>query len=311
MKLTRLIAGWAAFACALALTPVALAQTQPLPAANNVAGSPDLSPQAVVPCVAPSGGGGGACRYVADDKPLPVQMRDASGNALTPTASQAAAGSDATKATAVQGITGGTPIHTALVDSTGAVVDVSQNAIVSGAIQITNSGSVRTASLQQNKGSDDLSNTGSDSAAYLEGRAYLHAYDPVASTWSRLKAGKIAGLVTSPYGLPSETWLFAAPNGGIQSDTSDQQIVAATTGKTNCLTSLNVSWGTLSGVSEFIIKDGGGSVRFRDRLDTTSGRLSPPLSRPICASAANLSLVYALGASVTGKVYVDASGVTQ
>lgn len=66
---TRLSVG-IALACALA-PAFAIAQTQPLPSALGSNGW-YIQNTPVTPCVAPSGGGGGACAYVAPDKPLPT-----------------------------------------------------------------------------------------------------------------------------------------------------------------------------------------------------------------------------------------------
>jgi|GEM_PF-4502031 len=229
--------------------------------------------------------------------------------AANQTATQANPGSDATKANAVQGVTGGKPVTTQIVDSSGAVVDVSQNAIVSGAVSITNASAANTLGMQQNPGADGTGNSGAANASNLLTRGYLHAWDPTLSTWSRLKAGAIDGIVVSPYALNNERWTFAGPSGGIESSTGDNPLVGATAGKINCATDFSISYGTLSGVSEVFIKDGS-TVKWRERLDTAANRFTrPPGGTPICGST-NTALNWALGANVTGKVYVNAAGFT-
>lgn len=69
--ITKSIRTLAALACALLLPAVAMAQTQPLPAARGASGT-YLQNTPDTPCFAPAGGGLGTCRYQADDSPAPT-----------------------------------------------------------------------------------------------------------------------------------------------------------------------------------------------------------------------------------------------
>lgn len=192
--------------------------------------------------------------------------------------------------------------------TTGQALDNSIPAVVTGSTSTTNAGGTVVMGIQQNAGADDLTGTGSSTTGYSQGRSFNHAWDTIAATWSRLKAGKKAGLCTSPYGLPEESWRYASPSGGVESSTADNAIKALDAAKYHMLTDLSVSWGTLSGVTEFMIKDGS-TVIFRERLGTAENRFSRSFNRPLIGTI-NTALVWSLGASVTGKVYVNAGGVS-
>lgn len=115
--------------------------------------------------------------------------------------------------------------------------------------------------------------------------------------------------VTRPYSIPELEWHYAAASGGIASSTAAVTLVAANATLKNYLTSVNIGHATLSAATEFTITDlGSSAVLYRGTLQTAAGdNLTISLHDPL-GGTTNSALQFQLGTSVTGAVYVNASG---
>lgn len=129
------------------------------------------------------------------------------------------------------------------------------------------------------------------------------------TSWDRQR-GDANGVVVQS-GLSATFWSYAAASGGIVSSTADVAIKAAAgAGVRNFLKSITISHDTLSAASEFVIKDGA-TIVYRGKLQTAAVEggseliFDPPLR-----GTANTALNVALITSVTGGVYVNATGFT-
>lgn len=117
--------------------------------------------------------------------------------------------------------------------------------------------------------------------------------------------------VVVPDAIPELTWNYAALTGGIVSSVADVVLKAASgAGIRNYLRSIVIDHDVLGAATEFVIKDGA-TVIYRGKLQTPvqegggDYRFDPPLK-----SSANAALNFALITSVTGGVFVNASGFT-
>lgn len=123
--------------------------------------------------------------------------------------------------------------------------------------------------------------------------------------------GNDANGVVVQSSLSSASWSFASAASGIVSSTADVVLkTSAGAGVRNYLKTLTVTHDTLSAATEIVIKDGA-TIIWRGKLQTaatdfqTSITFDPPLK-----GTANTALNVALLTSVTGGVYVNASGFT-
>lgn len=116
------------------------------------------------------------------------------------------------------------------------------------------------------------------------------------------------------YSIPQVNWSYAAAAAGILNTTTAVTIKsAAGAGVRNYLTSLSVVAEILGVATEIAIRDGaGGTVVWRIKVGTAGllGGLYVPLLTPIGGSPNTLLEVVTLSASVTGAVYINASGFT-
>lgn len=111
----------------------------------------------------------------------------------------------------------------------------------------------------------------------------------------------------------ADTWSYAPPVGGIVNSVVAVTIKAAAgAGLRNYLSSMTVDHDALGAATELAIRDGaGGAVLWRGKLQTAAREggcfyFDPPLR----GTANTLLEVVTLTASVTGGVFVNASGFT-
>ncbi len=112
--------------------------------------------------------------------------------------------------------------------------------------------------------------------------------------------------------VPPTPWQYAAATSGIASTTTAVTIKAAAgSGIRNYITSLSIAHDTLGAVTEFAIRDGaGGTVIFRTKLQTTAKEDTIITFPSPLFSTANTLLEVVTLTSVTGGVFVNASGFT-
>ncbi len=132
------------------------------------------------------------------------------------------------------------------------------------------------------------------------------------ATWDRAR-GDFNGQVVQP-ALSSTFWQYAAASGGIVSSTADVAIKAAAGASVrNYLCTLDISHDTLSAASEIVVKDGA-TVVWRGRLQTAAADISAGAGKlvftPCLRGTANTAMNVAMITSVTGGVYVNATGYT-
>lgn len=128
----------------------------------------------------------------------------------------------------------------------------------------------------------------------------------------KIAAGDAGGIVTQP-ALASTYWNYAPPVGGIVNTTVAVTIKAAAgAGVRNYLSEISLSSDTLGAATELAIRDGAaGTVLWRGKLQTTSLALTDiTFNPPIKGTANTLLEVVTLTASVTGGVFVNATGFT-
>lgn len=139
-------------------------------------------------------------------------------------------------------------------------------------------------------------------------------------TWSERFAGflvTIAGQsaympgVVAMVAPPHDTWSYAAGASGIVNTTTAVTIAAAGTGsERNYLRTLTIDTDALGAATELVVRDGAaGTVLWRGKLQTSAlqGR-TITFDPPLRGTANTLMEVATLTASVTGGVYVNASG---
>jgi len=124
--------------------------------------------------------------------------------------------------------------------------------------------------------------------------------------------GDIVGTVTQP-GLSATHWTYAAAASGISNTTTAVTIkTAAGAGIRNCITSVQISNGTLGAATEVAIRDGAaGTVVWRGFVGTAVSSSAMEFTAPICGTANTLLEVVTLTATVTGGVYVNVQGFTR
>lgn len=116
------------------------------------------------------------------------------------------------------------------------------------------------------------------------------------------------------YTVPTANWSYAAAAAGILNTTTAVTIkTAAGAGVRNYLTSLHVVSEALGAATELAIRDGaGGTVLWRIKIGTGGIPAGVPFvfPTPLFSTANTLLEVVTLTASVTGAVYVNATGFT-
>ena len=108
----------------------------------------------------------------------------------------------------------------------------------------------------------------------------------------------------------STYWSYAAAASGIVSSTADVAIkTAGGAGVRNYLKTLTIETDTLGAATEIVVKDGASTVLWRGKLQTTNASRSITFDPPLRGTA-NTAFNVALLTSVTGGVYVNATGFT-
>lgn len=173
-----------------------------------------------------------------------------------------------------------------------------------GAVTIFGPNSTTAAAVNTSIG-DSSSNTSSNLATNSRGVVFN------GSTWDRAR-GDVVGAAVQPYGIRSARWSYAAAAGGIVNTTTAVTIKAADAAATkNCLVSLEIVAEALGAATEIVIRDGAaGAVLWRSKIGIAgwpSGR-TIAFGAPVCGSDATLMEAATLTASVTGAVYLNATG---
>jgi hypothetical protein len=118
-------------------------------------------------------------------------------------------------------------------------------------------------------------------------------------------------LVTRPYSIPENDWLYAAASGGIVNTTTAVTIKAAAGANVrNYITNIQIMSDALTNATEVAVRDGAaGTVLWRTKIPTSGISWSEfNFSCPIRGSANTLLEVVTLTASGTGAVYFNAQG---
>lgn len=166
---------------------------------------------------------------------------------------------------------------------------------------------------------DGLGNT-----SLLSGVAFVNnptgGFNPLATaavvfngtTWDRMR-GDTNGLAVQP-ALSANFWNYAAASGGITNTTTAVTIKAAAGASVrNYMCTLTVGHDTLGAATELAVRDGAaGTVLYRGKLQTTANEGGNDITFTPClrGTANTLMEVVTLTATVTGGVYVNASGYT-
>lgn len=141
--------------------------------------------------------------------------------------------------------------------------------------------------------------------------AFNMVYNAVTG-WNLLR-GDANGVTTQP-ALSSTFWTYAGITGGIVNTTTASTMKAAAgAGVRNYICTLNVGHDALGAATELAVRDGAaGTVIFRMKLQTAANEGANNITFSPClkGTANTLMEVVMLTASVTGGVYVNASGYT-
>jgi len=132
-----------------------------------------------------------------------------------------------------------------------------------------------------------------------------------AGTWDRQRGDANGSVVQA--GLSSTFWNYAAAASGIVNTTTAVTLKAAAGASVrNYLKTLTIAHDTLGAATELAIRDGAaGTVLFRTKLQTAlQSDVVLTFDPPLKGSANTLMEVVTLTASVTGGVYVNATGFT-
>jgi hypothetical protein len=119
-------------------------------------------------------------------------------------------------------------------------------------------------------------------------------------------------IVSSQPAQTSAFWSYAAATGGIVNTTTAVTVkTAAGASVRNYLQTLTIDWDTLGAATELVIRSGaGGTVLYRTKIGTVQGGKTINFNPPIFSAANTLLEVATLTASVTGGVFVNATGWT-
>lgn len=154
--------------------------------------------------------------------------------------------------------------------------------------------------------------TNNPNTAGLWTNARGYVYDSAANSWQRQR-GDVNGTVVAP-ALPGNFWSYAAAASGIVNTTTAVTIKAAAGASVrNYVCSISLSHDALGAATEFAIRDGAaGTVLFRSKMQTAASENNSVVTFSPClkGTANTLVEVVTLTASVTGGVYVNASGFT-
>jgi len=143
----------------------------------------------------------------------------------------------------------------------------------------------------------------------LSNQALNYVFDGTA--FARQRGDAAGGLVVQP-GLAATQWSYAAASGGISNTTTAVTIKAAVASVRNCITSIQVSNGTLGAATEVAIRDGAaGTVLWRGFCGTAANQETFVFPAPLVGSVNTLLEVVTLTATVTGGVYVNVQGFTR
>jgi hypothetical protein len=144
----------------------------------------------------------------------------------------------------------------------------------------------------------------------VAGRGMSADYTAVATgDTADLLATLLGKLVTVPYALPANTWNYAAPAGGLVSQTAVTVKAAAAAGVRNYVTSIQVinSHATIS--TELMLLDGAaGTVLWRGWAQAAGGGISCKFDPPLRGSAATLLEIDEVTATGTAGVLVNVQG---
>ena len=132
------------------------------------------------------------------------------------------------------------------------------------------------------------------------------------TSWDRMR-GDTNAIAVQP-ALSANFWNYAAGSGGITNTTTAVTIKAAAGASVrNYLCTLKVGHDTLGAATELAVRDGAaGTVLYRGKLQTTANEGGNDITFTPClrGTANTLMEVVTLTATVTGGVYVNASGYT-
>ena len=132
------------------------------------------------------------------------------------------------------------------------------------------------------------------------------------TSWDRQR-GDANGLVVQP-ALSATYWAFAGATGGIVNTTTAVTLKAAAGASVrNYICTLNVGHDALGAATELAVRDGAaGTVIFRMKLQTAANEGASEITFAPClkGTANTLMEVVTLTATVTGGVFVNASGYT-
>lgn len=127
-----------------------------------------------------------------------------------------------------------------------------------------------------------------------------------------LQATAYGALVTRPFSLPDNEWVYAAAASGISNTTTAVTIkAAAAAGLRNYITACQLSSDALGAGTEFVIRDGAaGTVLWRQKVGTAGivNGIGIAFPSPLKGTAATLLEVATLTASITGSFYANCQG---
>ena len=126
----------------------------------------------------------------------------------------------------------------------------------------------------------------------------------------KLSDGRYAELLATVADVPTGSWAYVAPTGGVVNTTAGTTLVAAAAGLRNVLNGIQMSTDALGVATEFVIRDGAaGAVLFRMKLSASAAMDSTQtFVPPLRGTAGNLLEYATLTATVTGGLFVNAQG---
>lgn len=124
-------------------------------------------------------------------------------------------------------------------------------------------------------------------------------------------ATMIGAQVVRPFSIPELQWSYPAASGGIANTTTAVTVkTAAGSGIRNYVTSLDLSWDSLTNATEFAIRDGAaGTVLFRRKIPSgAAGHANIQFADPLKGTANTLLEIVTLTASGAGGVFANLTG---
>jgi hypothetical protein len=144
---------------------------------------------------------------------------------------------------------------------------------------------------------------------FEEVAAYNSIFNGV--SWDRMQ-GSNGVVAQKPYGIPANDWNYAAAAGGITNTTVAVTMKAAAgAGLKNYITGCQLSSTALGAATEIVIRDGAaGTVIWRSTIPLAGviNGLNIDFPVPLRGTAATLTEVATLTASITGSVYINCNG---